>query len=117
MVIGRISFCGHPELHGTLCTSCGRNVHTTATAAPHADRGKNGRLGGGGDESSGRGEGQNEEGGYAMSTMSKVTMKGGGTLTVSSTGNNKKTKPQMVFWWKLEEREFFFSFQVKVDQG
>lgn len=91
IVIGRLSFCGHPELHGTLCTSCGRSVLNAQSAEePGARSGGCGGAGGRaavGGRSGGFVDGLGErkhmerEGG-----MSKVTMKGGGTLTLSSTG-------------------------------
>ena len=110
VVVGRLSFCSHPELHGTLCTSCGRNVvppagkeeGATGGAGGGGRRGRTGGAGGGGrrgrggsgvDGGEGRGAGGKPswdsaeglgEGEVAM--MSKVTMRGGGTLTVSSTG-------------------------------
>lgn len=77
VVIGRLSFCGHPELHGTLCTSCGRNVVVGTDTDEYAKDGG----GRGGGEIDDDGSNAARRGGTA-----KVTMKGGGTLTLSSTG-------------------------------
>lgn len=81
VVVGRLSFCGHPELHGTLCTSCGRNVLPGEAEGSDEKSGERGNRASGG-FSAGSRERNSEDGG----AMSKVTMKGGGTLTLSSTG-------------------------------
>ena len=89
VVIGRLSFCSHPELHGTLCTSCGRSV-VPAGAKEEAGGGGRGKGGEGGAGRGGGGEpvwGSAEDPEEEEGPMSKVTMKGGGTLTVSSTGD------------------------------
>lgn len=72
--VGRISFCGHPELHGTLCTSCGRNV------LPPAASGSNGR-----DENGGAGGAGGREENDAADTH-QVLMKGGKMMSVTAEG-------------------------------
>lgn len=89
VVIGRLSFCTHPELHGTLCTTCGRNVVGPSVKShdgKHGARESGRSWHGPGGASNGAGEGGMEQRLGEISSMSKVTMKGGGTLTLSSTG-------------------------------
>ena len=95
VVVGRLSFCGHPELHGNLCTSCGRRViapeeiatgvgEVSAVNGSHSGAIGISKRGIGG--ACGEGVHGGERDRVAPMTMAKVTMKGGGTLTVSSTG-------------------------------
>lgn len=87
VIVGRLSFCGHPELHGTLCTSCGRNVAPLAAGASNSKSAERGHRASGGFNAGSR-ERNSEHGG----AMSKVTMKGGGTLTLSSTGERERER-------------------------
>lgn len=75
VLVGRLSFCGHPELHGTLCTSCGRNV----LPAQENGRGEEEAGGGGG---AGAGGGEREESGDTH----QVLMKGGKMMSVTAEG-------------------------------
>ncbi|CAN0068154.1 unnamed protein product [Ectocarpus sp. 6 AP-2014] len=74
VVVGRISFCAHQELHGTLCTSCGRVV------LPQSE---NGRGRGQGDAAAGGGGERREEGG---GDTHQVLMKGGKIMSVTAEG-------------------------------
>lgn len=89
VTVGKLSYCSHPELHGTLCTSCGRQITALSDPPGAVDgfpSGVNGVPGVGGGQG---GSGDGMEG--RTKSMSKVTMKGGGTLTVSSTGETLRS--------------------------
>ncbi len=96
VAVGRISFCGHPELHGTLCTSCGRNVLPTGAKA-NGGKAKGGRKKGGaagiGGAAGGRGAGGREEGDGDhdhdddhVGDTHQVLMKGGKMMSVTAEG-------------------------------
>lgn len=93
VIIGRLSYCGHPELHGTLCTSCGRKIVTIPEITD-----KNGSQSGSSTSGSGARGGTDAESGYRERAMSKVTMKGGGTLTLSSTGKGIRVSLQLALF-------------------
>lgn len=76
--VGRISFCGHPELHGTLCTSCGREVLPPGgNGSGNQDDGGGGGGGGGRDENDGDG---------GVGDTHQVLMKGGKMMSVTAEG-------------------------------
>ncbi|CAM9740263.1 unnamed protein product, partial [Ectocarpus sp. 13 AM-2016] len=82
VVVGRISFCAHQELHGTLCTSCGRVV------LPQSENGRGRRQGGasgsGGGGGSGGASGEQQEEGAG--DTHQVLMKGGKMMSVTAEG-------------------------------
>lgn len=97
VVVGRISFCGHPELHGTLCTSCGRNVVPPGAKANGGRRKGDAAAagGGGGNGAGGRGAGGREEGDAEgdhdhdhdhVGDTHQVLMKGGKVMSVTAEG-------------------------------
>ncbi|CAN0074992.1 unnamed protein product, partial [Ectocarpus sp. 8 AP-2014] len=82
VVVGRISFCAHQELHGTLCTSCGRVVLPQSENGRGRGQGGAGGGGGGGGSGGGSGERQEEGGGDTH----QVLMKGGKMMSVTAEG-------------------------------
>lgn len=103
VVVGRISFCAHQELHGTLCTSCGRVV----VSQSENGRGKGDAAGGGGGSGSGSGgaERPEEDGGDTH----QVLMKGGKMMSVTAEGG--MTMPRTVVCilsgWELRYSSVF----------
>ncbi|CAM9892722.1 unnamed protein product, partial [Ectocarpus sp. 12 AP-2014] len=83
VVVGRISFCAHQELHGTLCTSCGRVVLPQSENGRGRGQGGAGCGGGGGDGSGGGSGERQEEGG---GDTHQVLMKGGKMMSVTAEG-------------------------------
>lgn len=84
-IVGRISFCGHPELHGTLCTSCGRSVVPPAANGGRREDSAGGGANGGGGGGGGSTDGDGEGGGGGTH---QVLMKGGKMMSVTAEGES-----------------------------